>query len=1040
MIRKWFKHAAALLALVASVWAPSAQAQIPLPVSSQFDITGFLQEATLNPANVNVAGLLRGGTLQVNGKTIIVPDNLLVLLPANQLSWAQLFDQAPAPYGPTQTGMALNDSPAPLASYEVHVVGNRVEKAGGTVDYIAGLIDISQQGLNSGAGYINFIDYANGEMRVGGILFDATTGARVRINDPVGRYGRINSPDPRFTVDSENPTIRSETGYPMGLPAVTADPNLTHVDPVSGLPVPNTDDPLRPQTNRPRFGNTSFPFTVFPLAGGAPLTQWTMRDPNVPATPLDALGNGDATDPHLEAPFEVGDYVTFAGTLVKDGAAPTAGPMPADPQNTYISAHTITASLSILTAGGTDPAYVAVDVTILGVGGVTAIGLGEATARTKFEGFSTDPSRIVTLWGMDVNCSTGAVTDRDWGSIGVDPGAPTGAVAGRWRWRSGKGAIGSSAGAFLPATRMMRAVVSGGWTPAGGNPVQGNGLIYGQYQSPILEYLFPENVPGAPLPANNLETFPFLARGSGPLAGVVGTPVVVGQLFPWPGNPIPLGCGGVPVLHPPLAVATPATLTVVGGTVVTLDGNASIEPNGQAITGYLWEQPAGQGIGLSTTTASVTSFTAPIVPFGGASVTLTFTLKVTSAGGTSAPATSTITVTAPAAAGTPVANAGAAQTVPSGTATVTLNGSASSDPLGNTLHYTWTQIGGNAVALTGANTALPTFTAPTIPAGSQQTFTFRLVVDNGINASLPANTTVTVVGPAAANPTAIANATPNPAPSDAIVTLNGSSSSDPKGLALTYLWEQTGGTPLVPFASTTSPVTTIAAPHVGPSSAAITLTFRLTVRNSAGLTAATTFNVVVNPAALLAPVVTVGASQTVASGALTVLSATAADPNIPAQTPLAITWTQTQGPVVALAGANGLTPSFQAPIIPAGQAASVLVFRLDVVNKNGAGLKTSAIATVVVNPQADGVTITAVEYRSGKQRLTVNVTDTVTTGTLPVLTLKGQLTWTDTVMQNLGGGLYQVVLVGVPLPPSVTVSSSLGGAATMQQANFRIRQ
>jgi hypothetical protein len=147
---------------------------------------------------------------------------------------------------------------------------------------------------------------------------------------------------------------------------------------------------------------------------------------------------GSATgplDPRVQAPFEIGDYVTFAGTLVKDGATPTASPWPGA-ASTYISAHTITNNIAIYTAAGIDPAYVAIDVALMGTGGVTAAGLTEAAARTRFEGFSTDVTRIVHLFGIDV-LPTGQTGDRDWGQVGVDTGivALGGAVAGRWRLR-----------------------------------------------------------------------------------------------------------------------------------------------------------------------------------------------------------------------------------------------------------------------------------------------------------------------------------------------------------------------------------------------------------------------------------------------------------------------------------------------------------------------------------------------------------------------------------------------------------------------------
>ncbi len=1023
-IQNWFRHAAKLMALAVSVWAPTATAQLPLPASTQFDITGILQDA-----NVDFYGdALSGGSLTVNGHTIIVPRNLLVIFPANQLGWGEIFSQAPAPYaGTRQTGLALNDIPAPLGSYEVHVSGNRVDLGGGPA-YIAGLVDVSQQSLNSGSGYITHIDYANAEIRVGGDLANpTTTGARVQLNDPTGRYGRAHTADGRFTVDPENPTVRSETGFPMGIPDVQADPNL----PSAANPlVLNPDDALRPRTNRPLSGNpdvvqpTPPPFVITP---GAPLTQWTMRDPSLAAGVLPA----DQTNPNFEAPFRVGDYVSYAGTLVKDGAGPTAGPMPNDPNLTYVSAHTVVASLSILTAAHTSPAYVAVDVTILGVGGVTAIGLGEAAVRTRFEGFTTDPSRTIDLFGMDVACDTGASTDRAWGSIDIDQGPPTGAVAGRWRFRPpNKILSGPASGIFLPATRMVHAIIHDDGTPIlpdGAPATTGNGLTHSQYQSPIAEYLFPENVPGAPLPANNLETFPFLASGSGPLGGIAGNPIV-GTLSPWPGSVLPVACGVAPVLVKPTAVTSP-NITVNSGATVTIDGNGSFDPNGLPLTTFTWTSPAA--ITLSSTSTSVTTFTAPTVAFGSPAQTFNFTLSVASAAGVSDPATVTVTVNPQVAASTPVANAGLTQTV-FANAPVTLNGAASTPVAG--LTYQWTQIGGQSVPVAGVTTATPTFTAPAVAAGSSQTFTFRLVVSGSGIASAPSDTSVIVLGLVAKAPTAVATANPTAAASDSIVTLNGGASVDPNGLALTYAWAQIigAGQPAVAPTSATSAQTTILTPHVPVGSPALVLTYQLTVANAAGLTGTTTVNVTVQPVGEFPPVIdSISPAQTVGSGALVSLTALAHDANVPVQN-LTAAWTQTAGLGAIINGANTLSPNFTAPLVAAGTPAAVLTFQLKVTNAGGAS--TTMTTTVTVNPQADAIVITAVEYRTSKQRLTVNVTDSVVAANL-LLTLKGQLNWTDTTMQNLGGGLYQVVLVGVQQPTSVTVKSALGATATVNNTS-----
>src|SRR3954447_24580801 len=185
-------------------FVPVPAPQKTLQPVSPFNIVGFIQKATLdNPGDVT-----SGGTLVVNGITIVVPRNTLFQMPATAMTWQELFALAPSssapsnlpcanaannpnglpcstgPYGLNssngpQTGLATSDSPTPAATYEITVLGNRVI-SGGTDQYIAGLIFLSQQSLNTGQGYINYIDYAKGELWVSSAL-GAPSGARVRI-------------------------------------------------------------------------------------------------------------------------------------------------------------------------------------------------------------------------------------------------------------------------------------------------------------------------------------------------------------------------------------------------------------------------------------------------------------------------------------------------------------------------------------------------------------------------------------------------------------------------------------------------------------------------------------------------------------------------------------------------------------------------------------------------------------------------------------------------------------------------------------------
>ena len=699
-----------LLIILPLGWLGQAMAQIPTGgTPSQFDLVGFLQEATLNGPNATAT---TGGKLKVNGHVVVVPDNTIVILPANALTWQELFAQAPPPYTGIATGMALTDTPAPLTTYEVHVIGNRV---GDT--YIAGLIYLSQQSLNNGAGFINYIDYAKGEMYVGGTLnldaagvarntLDAANpGTRVRINDPGGKYGRAASPDQRFTLDADNPTIRSVTGFPMCLP---------RTDPADAAAVP---DALCPQGNRPKDVTGNF------------VSSLTMPAPA-------SIAAGQLPDPRIMAPFEVGDYVNYAGTLVQDVG--TSGPYPAASIGTYVSAHTIVNNIAIYTSPGTDPAYVAIDVALIGTGGLNVLGAGEASIRTRFEGMTTDPSRPIHLYGIDINAADGKLSDRDWGVIGVDPGAPTGAMKGRWRFRppctattaTFKACKAPSAGTFLPPTREVRAVIEGAWTPATVPATTGgaNGLIAGQYHAPIMEYIFPENVPGTPPPPNNFESIPFLAQGG----YTSSANTLVGQLKPWPGAQAPNACSA------PTASAGANFSVASGATNVPLLGSAT----GSGTLTYAWTAVTPPTTVLTNPTSANPTFNALTIAAGQPAQTMVFSLTVT--GCNNQTATSTVTVTVlPSQQAVPVVSPIAPVTVGSGTpVSLTASGTGASP-----LTYTWTQTGGPAQAFTQQPAGGPTISfTRTLPIGQlvNDVLTFSVVATAGGASSAPVSVTVTV--------------------------------------------------------------------------------------------------------------------------------------------------------------------------------------------------------------------------------------------------------------------------------------------------------
>jgi large repetitive protein len=193
------------------------------------------------------------------------------------------------------------------------------------------------------------------------------------------------------------------------------------------------------------------------------------------------------------------------------------------------------------------------------------------------------------------------------------------------------------------------------------------------------------------------------------------------------------------VNQPPIANAGPNQV-VSPGSLVTLDGTRSFDPDGDRIVAYSWVQTSGISVSLNGANTATPTFTAPSISSG---TTLTFSLTVTdSAGAVSSPATVVITVNGNNVNQPPIANAGPSQTVSQGSF-VTLVGTGSFSPnAGATIvSYSWTQTSGTPVSLNGANTATPTFTAPT----GTTSLTFSLTVTDSTGAvSSPSTVTITV--------------------------------------------------------------------------------------------------------------------------------------------------------------------------------------------------------------------------------------------------------------------------------------------------------
>jgi len=185
-----------------------------------------------------------------------------------------------------------------------------------------------------------------------------------------------------WSVDPQNPSVHSFSGFPMCIPR-------------------SANDPACPAGNRPKD------------ATGKPATTIAMPDP---AT----ISKGSLPDPRIMVPLVVGDWITFSGVHVG---------------NNLIAAYSVTANLEITTAPGTQPSYINVD----NVNFAIIDGQGGAIGETRAVAQTTDASTLVQWYAMDMDPCTGAITERDL--LLVQPGAK--APIGQVVYRLGKTSAGN---------------------------------------------------------------------------------------------------------------------------------------------------------------------------------------------------------------------------------------------------------------------------------------------------------------------------------------------------------------------------------------------------------------------------------------------------------------------------------------------------------------------------------------------------------------------------------------------------------------------
>ncbi len=323
------------------------------------------------------------------------------------------------------------------------------------------------------------------------------------------------------------------------------------------------------------------------------------------------------------------------------------------------------------------------------------------------------------------------------------------------------------------------------------------------------------------------------------------------------------------------------------GTIVTLDGSASRDPNEDSLR-FSWRQAGGDPVQIQGADRAQASF----VPWN--SGALRFELVVCDAELCSLPDAVEVVVH-----GTnhvPTAVAG-----PDLTAnvfeTVVLDGSASSDPDGDALEFFWTQVDGpEQVALEGSAEARARFEP-----WKAGLYRFELVVSDGEDSSLPDSVAVTVLD-GNRRPVAVAAAPARVRVGD-WVSLDGSRSYDPDRDPLTWQWSQIRGT-RVALSGADSPAAGFYAVLEG------TVEFELVVRDRQVPSAPARVAVIIEGADQT-PTASAGEDRSGLPGERICLDGSGSFDPDPGDT-LSYSWVQISGPRVTLEGARTASACFTA--------------------------------------------------------------------------------------------------------------------------------
>jgi len=239
-------------------------------------------------------------------------------------------------------------------------------------------------------------------------------------------------------------------------------------------------------------------------------------------------------------------------------------------------------------------------------------------------------------------------------------------------------------------------------------------------------------------------------------------------------------------------------------------------------------------------------------------------------------------------------------------AVITLNGSASYDPLGETLTYAWTQVSGPTVVISNANAAIASF-----PGLQGQTYVFKLTVTNTDKLSASATTEVKIMA----------------TPASTIASFTASPSTIAPGATSTLSWVVENATTVTIAPGIGSVSATSGSTQVQPSA---TTTYTLTATNAANQTVNATVVVTVQAAPVPLPQIIMfnGSPLSITAGQSSTLS-----------------WTTANATAVTISGLGAEQPSGS---VSTGPLQTTTTYTLTATGASGAMV--TAVITIQVMP------------------------------------------------------------------------------------------